>query len=358
MLDPIAAAACRLLEEKKPFVIATIVSQEGSAPRTAGTKMIVSQAGSVGTIGGGRLEADAQQRAAEILAGTPEPALLPFDLTSAQTADMDMICGGKGAVLLDPVAVTEENRDLFQKWKSLLEARASGWLVSIATGIGSQEQQIGEIAHCVLESDSQTCTGPMPAHETWEAIAAAARQTVTMSTLTQGDVLALIEPAARPVTAFFFGAGHVAQPTAQIAAMTGFRTVVVDDREAYANRERFPQVDAVRVIENFDTAIEELLRSDLEIDDMSYIVIFTRGHRHDRSVLAQALRTRAAYIGMIGSRRKRDLIYAALKKEGFTKTDIERVYSPIGLAIQAETPEEIAVSIVAELIQERARSQR
>jgi xanthine dehydrogenase accessory factor len=357
-MDPIAAAACRLLEEKKPFVIATIVSQEGSAPRTAGTKMIVSQAGSVGTIGGGRLELEAQQRAAEILAGTPEPVLLPFDLTSAQTADMDMICGGKGSVLLDPVAVTEENRRLFQKWKSLLETRATGWLVSIATGIGTQEKPIGEIAHCVLEGDSQICAGPMPASETWEVIAAAARQAVVMEAISRDDVLAIIEPAARPITVYFFGAGHVAQPTAQMAAMTGFRTIVVDDRKGYANRERFPQVDAVRVIADFDTAIEELVRSDLEIDEMSFIVIFTRGHRHDRSVLAQALKTQAAYIGMIGSRRKRDLIYAALEKEGFTKTDLAKVYSPIGLAIQAETPEEIAVSIVAELIQERARMLR
>jgi xanthine dehydrogenase accessory factor len=358
MIDPVAAAACRLLEAKKPFVIATIVSQQGSAPRTAGTKMIVSQTGSVGTIGGGRLELEAQQCAAEMLAGTPKPVLLPFDLTSAETADMDMICGGKGAVLLDPVAACEENRRLFQKWKDLLETRAAGWFVSIATGIGSPEKQVDEIAHCVLEKDTQICTGPVPTSETWETIAAAARQTVAMDTFTQGDVLALIEPTARPVSVYFFGAGHVAQPTAQMAAMTGFRTVVVDDRKAYANRERFPQIDEVKVIADFGAALEELAGFDLDIDESSFVVIFTRGHRHDHAVLAQALKTRAAYIGMIGSRRKRNLIYAALEKEGFEKTDIARVHSPIGLAIDAETPEEIAVSIVAELIQERAKSQR
>jgi xanthine dehydrogenase accessory factor len=230
-------------------------------------------------------------------------------------------------------------------------------LISIATGIGTREKQIGEIAHCVLEKDTQTCTGPAPASETWAAIAAAARQTVAMDTFTQDDVVALIEPAVRPFTVYFFGAGHVAQPTAQMAAMTGFRTVVVDDRKAYANRERFPQVDAVRVIADFSAALEELAGSDLDIDETSFVVIFTRGHRHDHAVLAQALRTRAAYIGMIGSRRKRDLIYAALKKEGFSKTDIAKVHSPIGLAIDAETPEEIAVSIVAELIQKRAKLQ-
>jgi xanthine dehydrogenase accessory factor len=352
-MDPIAAAACRLLEAKKPFVIATIVSQQGSAPRTAGTKMIVSQESSVGTIGGGRLEAEAQQRAAEILAGRSASHLMPFDLTSADTADMDMICGGKGAVLLDLVTPSKAQRALFQKWKDLLASRATGWLVSIATGLETGEQQIGEIAHCVLQSEGQTSTGPMPATEAWEKVAAAARQTVTMDIYTRDDLLAVIEPAVRPVTVYFFGAGHVAQPTAQMAAMTGFRTVVLDDREAFASRERFPQVDAVQVVADFDTAF-----TDITVDEMSFVVIFTRGHHHDHTVLAQALRTQAAYIGMIGSRRKRDLIYTALEKEGFTKTDIAKVHSPIGLAIEAETPEEIAVSIVAELIQERARLQR
>jgi xanthine dehydrogenase accessory factor len=130
----------------------------------------------------------------------------------------------------------------------------------------------------------------------------------------------------------------------------GFRTVVLDDREEFADRGRFPWVDEIHVLESFERAMDGLV-----INDESYLVLVTRGHAHDRTVLAQALRTTAGYIGMIGSRRKREAIYAALLEAGFTPRDLERVHCPIGLDIGAETPEEIAVSILAELIQMRAR---
>ena len=124
--------------------------------------------------------------------------------------------------------------------------------------------------------------------------------------------------------------------------------IVIDDREEFANQEHFP--DATEVcLRPFDTAVK-----DFPVDEDSYLVIVTRGHLHDKLVLAQCLRTNAKYVGMIGSKRKRNMIYEALLEEGFTQKDISRVYSPIGIDIQAETPAEIAVSIVAELIQVRA----
>lgn len=129
----------------------------------------------------------------------------------------------------------------------------------------------------------------------------------------------------------------------------GFRTVVLDDREEFANREILSSADRIVVLRSFDEAMK-----DLDIDEESYLVIVTRGHLHDKTVLGQALRTRARYIGMIGSRTKRDATYEVLTKEGFTAGDFARVRAPIGLNIGAETPEEIAISIVAELIQARA----
>ena len=134
-----------------------------------------------------------------------------------------------------------------------------------------------------------------------------------------------------------------------LTQMVDFRTVVLDDREAFANRERFKTADEILVLSDFIGAF-----SDLEIDEDSYVVIVTRGHRHDKTVLSQALRTKAGYIGMIGSRRKRDATYGAIIKEGFTPEDLDRVHCPIGLVFCAETPQEIAVSIVAELIDARA----
>ncbi|MFW6373912.1 MAG: XdhC family protein, partial [Thermodesulfobacteriota bacterium] len=150
-------------------------------------------------------------------------------------------------------------------------------------------------------------------------------------------------------TAFLFGAGHVSRQLAKLTQMVEFRTVVLDDRSEFANRDRFPGVDQVHVLDRFENTF-----SGLSTDSNSFIVILTRGHSHDRTVLAQALRTQAGYIGMIGSHRKRDTIYRSLRDEGFTTADLDRVHCPIGLDIGGETPEEIAVSIVAEMIEVRS----
>jgi xanthine dehydrogenase accessory factor len=346
MKDPITAAACELLERQTPFVIATIVNREGSAPRTAGTKMLISAETCVGTIGGGALEAKAIQAAEALLAENRPALLMPFDLTKGDTAAMDMICGGRGAVLLDPIPASRELLKMFARWRRLQEERRAGWFLTICTGA---EGAMESVTHCVLSAFDEVCDGPAPAQATWKALAETARRTTTLKVLAKGGLQVIIEPALAPTTVYFFGAGHVAQPSLHLAALTGFRTEIVDDRADFANRQRFPEAERVHVIDDFSNAL-----GDLAMDDTGFIVIFTRGHHHDRTVLAQALRTEAAYIGMIGSKRKRDAIFAALKKEGFTQTDLQRVHSPIGLAIGAETPEEIAVSIVAELIQERA----
>ena len=158
-----------------------------------------------------------------------------------------------------------------------------------------------------------------------------------------------VEPLSSEGTVYIFGAGHIGQKLAPLTKFVGFQTVVLDDREQFANRELFGSADRVVVLESFDDAMK-----DLAIDEQSYLVIVTRGHAHDKTVLGQALKTSAGYIGMIGSRKKRDATYAVLAGEGFTTQDLLRVHSPIGLNIRAETPEEIAVSIVAELIQARA----
>ncbi len=125
-----------------------------------------------------------------------------------------------------------------------------------------------------------------------------------------------------------------------------FELVVLDDRSEFASNERYPETREVRVVDSFDSCLEDLSAND-------YVVIVTHGHLHDRDVLAQALRTDAGYIGMIGSRKKRDVIYNSLRDEGFSESDLKRVYCPIGLSIGAATPNEIALSIVSELVKVR-----
>ncbi len=159
----------------------------------------------------------------------------------------------------------------------------------------------------------------------------------------------LIEPHTAMGTLYLFGAGHVALQVANLAQNVHFQTIVLDDRQEFANSDRFVTAAEVKVLSSFEQALEGL-----EIDNDSYMVILTRGHSHDKTVLRQALGAPARYIGMIGSTRKRDAIYKALRNEGVTARELERVHCPIGLAIKAQTPEEIAVSIVAELIRKRA----
>jgi xanthine dehydrogenase accessory factor len=156
-----------------------------------------------------------------------------------------------------------------------------------------------------------------------------------------------LDPIIPRPTVFVFGAGHVAIPVAHIAALAGFRVVVVDDRAEFANRERFPSADELMV-----ASVKEAFRT-LAVDDTGYIVAITRGHALDEDVVANALTTPARYIGMIGSKRKVAGIFGRLRERGFTDADLARVHAPIGVDISAETVEEIAVSIVAELIRVR-----
>jgi len=132
----------------------------------------------------------------------------------------------------------------------------------------------------------------------------------------------------------------------------GFRTVVLDDRVDYANRERFPEPTEIMRIESFQSLPA------LAFDENSYLVIVTRGHLYDRIVLEQVLRSGAAYIGMIGSRNKRELVFKEMTAHGYGEEDLARVTAPIGTNIGAETPEELAVSIVGELIQVRAKREQ
>jgi xanthine dehydrogenase accessory factor len=149
--------------------------------------------------------------------------------------------------------------------------------------------------------------------------------------------------------AYIFGAGHVGLALEPVLRHVGFDTVVVDDRDEYANRERFPQAQQVLVVPSFTRAFEEI-----ETDENSYIVIVTRGHLGDLDVLRQAISLPHAYLGMIGSKNKTALLYEILRKEGVDDGTLEKVYAPIGERIFAETPEEIAVSIAGEMIRVRA----
>jgi xanthine dehydrogenase accessory factor len=160
----------------------------------------------------------------------------------------------------------------------------------------------------------------------------------------------LLEPIHSEPTVFIFGAGHVSQQLAPLVKRVSFKVVVFDDREMFANHERFPEADEI-IVSEFEKCFDQL-----SIDDSSYIVIITRGHLYDGFVLEQAVKTNAHYIGMIGSKKKIHTLYQNLMRKGISKETLNKVHAPIGIKINSETPEEIAVSIVAELIKVRGET--
>lgn len=343
-MDKIYQECLRLLQCGQDVVLATIVEAKGSAPRTAGTKMIVRQDGTImGSIGGGRLEHEVVA-VAQNLFDNRQSVIYGFELTGDDVAAMDMICGGRGEVWLHFLTAADPNNFLVCKATAdVLSRGKAGWLI---TEISNLESLPARRFAVIDEDRSITGRVLVSAGLLDEWINHAGKVPTHIETY-NGERF-LIEPIRPKRTVFVFGAGHVAQQVVPLCETVDFRTVVLDDREEYACRQRFPLASQIRVLESFENW------EGLAIDENSFIVILTRGHMHDRTVLAEALRTSAAYVGMIGSRRKRDKIYQALREEGFSQREIDRVHSPIGLDIAAETPAELAVSIVGELIQVRA----
>jgi xanthine dehydrogenase accessory factor len=159
-----------------------------------------------------------------------------------------------------------------------------------------------------------------------------------------GEVELFIEPILSNPTIYIFGGGHIGLALAKIGNLTGFKIVVIDDRPEFANHERFPEAEET-IVDDFEKVF-----SKLKIDRSSYIVITTHGHKGDEAALEGALGTKARYIGMIGSKNKIEAVYSHLREKGFSQEQLDCVHSPIGLRIRAQTPEEIAVSILAEII--------
>ncbi len=338
----------RLLSSGESLVLARIIRQRGSAPRSVGSAMLVRPDGALkGTIGGGRLEYEVLQKAAAVRA-SGRAALLRFELTGKDAAETEMLCGGSVEVFLEPLDAADGGvREIFREAAAAVEA---GRRVVLVTAVREGAERLGR---ALLSPDGALAAGGLAPEEA-PGFDPQSVQGLRCGTLIQtqpaggAGALLYLEPIAGEPVLYLFGAGHVSRSVAAVARRVGFRVWVIDDRAEFANPERFPEAERILV-----APIAEAFRQ-IRVTPAAYIVIVTRGHIHDHQALREALRTSPAYIGMIGSRRKRDIIYRALAQEGVPPEMLARVRSPIGLPIGAETPEEIAVSIVAELIQVRS----
>jgi xanthine dehydrogenase accessory factor len=217
--------------------------------------------------------------------------------------------------------------------------RQDGSMVGTIGG-GCVEAEVWTAAREVIESEQ-------PRHLTFNLGQDAAYD---QGLICGGQLNVFVEPVVPQPRAVIFGAGHISKSLSKVATLAGFATVIVDNREQFASRERFPEAGEVIAAE-YEEAFPRLA-----VNDSAYLIIVTRGHRDDMRVLRWAVETSARYIAMIGSRRKTIAVVKELEKEGLPRSLFERIHAPMGLAIGAVTPEEIAVSVVAEMIAVRRRA--
>ncbi len=334
------------LRRGRHMVLARIIRQVGSAPRGTGTKCLILEDGTLkGTIGGGLLEYQVLEKAREVI-GQGRSETLHFKLTGTELAASEMLCGGLADVYLEPLSPDNPaTLALFGRLNALLAGGRSGVLITQIADGRPQEAADGRL----LVEDDGARTGAVAELPEDRLQRILKKPSVALVKAADDGPTVFVEPVRPEDVLYLFGAGHVSTRVAPLAAMADFKVVVIDDRADFASRERFPAADEV-IVAPFGEVF-----SRLAVNRSTYVVILTRGHTHDRDVLAQALEKPGAYIGMIGSRRKRDIIYRSLMDRGVSAERLKAVHSPIGLDIGAETPEEIAISIVAELIAVRAR---
>jgi len=331
-----------LLETAQDFALVKLGTERGSTPRAAGAEMLVRRDGTIaGTIGGGLLELTMMKAAAEVLEAR-RSRVTSLELSGTDlTSEERMVCGGSAEVLITYVPAGDPALlEVCSAFRAASAAQRRAWLFTLVpAGSG------GTVDYCLLGEDD-SLVGARPC-EPKELRTAVGKIAVHGSTRLDDGREVLVEPLEIPATAVICGAGHVGQALAPVALGAGFRVVVVDDRKEFASDERFPGCSVV--LSSFDGSLARV-----GVGEHSYVVIVTRGHVHDLDVLMQALRTPARYVGLMASRAKRARIDVALRDAGFNDRDIARVHSPIGLSIGAETPAELAISIVAEMIQMRA----
>jgi len=345
----------KALERKEKLALATIINRVGSAPREAGAKYLVKKEGkAIGSIGGGCVEADVWQEAQKTME-KGEGNVLHFKLTSEQLAEGGLICGGNIDIFLEPIR--EDSLNIYREVLKIKQQGGAGILATVISVDGASQKREG--IKVFIKASGEKTGSLFMGEELEERILKEAERLLRVKKIEVMTVSSaetahpwktleiLLEPIFSEPTVYIFGAGHISQQLVPLVKKVHFKTVVIDDREMFANRDRFPEADEI-IVSDFEKSFERIT-----IDNSSYIVIVTRGHLYDGLILEMAVKTDAHYIGMIGSKKKVQTLYQFLLTKGIPKEALDKVHAPIGLDIHSETPEEIAVSIVAQLIMER-----
>jgi xanthine dehydrogenase accessory factor len=327
----------RLRQTGKRATMATLVRTVGTTPRKEGAKMFVDDEGKIfGSVTiGGCVDARVIEHANEILTSST-PRLLNLNLGDEEAWEIGLTCGGSVEVFVEPLDPVQQ---IYEAARNEWEA---GRNVAIATIIGG-----GNLGSRLLIREDHSVRGSVEGDLT-EALARDVprlRGSRTLSyTLAGGEIDVYVELFRPPSTLLVFGAGAVAIPLVAFAKALGFRTIVIDGRARFANRERFPQADEIRV------GIASEIVEQIRLGPLTPVVLVAHDYKYDVPVLKRALATDAPYIGLLGSRKRGAAILQLLREEGVGEEQLERVRVPIGLDLGGETAAEIALSIVAEVV--------
>ena len=335
--------AANLARENREFVLATVVNTKGSTPQKPGATLLVRADGStVGTLGGGCVEGDIWFAAKEALRERTGPIFKDYYLNEDIAARDGLVCGGSMYFYIEPFEQSTEVSDLSSQIENAFEGGES---IAVATVVNPKTLELG--ARLTVAEDG-TVTGTL-GNATTDALAVKiANKVMPLGkadhvVTNEGDEI-YVAAFTSPATLVLVGGGHVNLQVAKIAQMLGFRVFVTDDRPEFANRERFTMAEQTNVAP-YDKGLDAF-----HITKNTAIVIGSRGHHFDDLATEAAVRTSATYVGLLGSKRKTVMIYEALLKRGITPERLKQVHSPVGLDLGGRNPEEIAVSIMAEII--------
>ena len=345
-MQDIFKKAIYFLERGEPIAIATAVRTKGSTPQKAGARLLVCKDGtSVGTLGGGCIEGSVWCTAKELLNKGGTAQYLNYCMNAELAAQDGMICGGTMWFLIEPVV---PNGETLTYMKAIETAFAGGKPVAWATLIHRAENDATSTGTKLFIRDDGVTRGSLGKLELNQG---AVKRALELMATGMNEYVAADNGADYFIEAFttmpfliLCGGGHIAKALAPLAKNLGFRLCIIDERQEFANKERFPEAD-VLIQDKPDKALSEL-----SITPNTFIVVATPSHYHDDVSLEAAARTPARYLGLVGSKRKTLLVYKHLIHKGVHIDRIKKIHAPIGLDICARTPEEIAISIMAEIL--------
>jgi len=345
-MEQVFRAASDEITAGNNMVVATVVKTSGSTPQKPGAKLLVRADGSgVGTLGGGCVEGDIWFASSQLLTSGGPAEMRDYELNEDLAAEDGLVCGGTMYFLLDPLRKPEAAQEFNDE---VIAAYEGGAPVAVASLMNVTDGSGLVVGSKLLIRENGSTAGSLGNKKLDSNAMNQARKLMAMGkndyVTDESGAEYFIEAYTTPPTLVLAGGGHVSKAISGIAASLGFRIFIIDDREEFSNTDRFPEAEQT-VVSDYGSAFEKL-----PIGTNSFIVIATRGHRYDASATASAMRTPASYVGLLGSKRKTILIYEELFAEGFTMEEVQAVRSPIGLNISARTPEEIALSIMAEIV--------